>query len=209
MCLFDDDALDWEPLQLLDSVSPPIQVVRGYVRDEQTTLEIRKKIMMIEETSVVMDGRRRPVATIKGNAFWFNTFKAIYDADGTVLLFKMRYDWPSFQRRFSCEDEQGRELFRIKRKFKWCGIKLIATIPSTVGDLTLQLTDVDCGHAAKIKDLRSGAVVATISYALWRSDLVLQNREAYTVNVAGGVDLSVIVALCLAWDQAKEDNRQE
>ncbi|BEJ12250.1 hypothetical protein CspHIS471_0207100 [Cutaneotrichosporon sp. HIS471] len=194
MCLF-DDALDWEPLQLLDTVSPPIQVMRGY------------------ETSVVMDGRRRPVVTIKGDAFWLNTFKTIYDANGTVPLFKMRNDWPSFQRNFSCEDERGKELFRIKRKFKWCGIKLIATIPSTEGGLvsvpTLQLTDVDCGHAAKIKDLRSGAVVATISYAVWRRDLVLQNREAYTVNVAGGVDLSVIVALCLAWDQAKEDNKQE
>jgi hypothetical protein len=33
-----------------------------------------------------------------------------------------------------------------------------------------------------------------------------RNREEYYATVAAGVDLSVVVALCLAWDLGKEDD---
>ncbi len=211
-----------EPLQLLDPVSPPYEVVRGYARGEQTTLEIHKKLMtMKEETSVVTDTAGAPVVTVKGPAFWINHFKTVYDASGTTPLFKMRNKKASVQRRYICEDERGTELFRIQRKWKLCKspnpsgpthpvhVKLQATIPSTVGDApTLELMDNKRGFAAEIRDVHSGALVATVAHSYWRKDLVLKNKEAYYANVAAGVDLSVVVALCLAWDQAKEDDRR-
>lgn len=46
-----------EALQLLDPVSPPLEVVRGYVRNEQTTLEISKKLLTL--TEVGPSSRRR------------------------------------------------------------------------------------------------------------------------------------------------------
>jgi uncharacterized protein YxjI len=199
-----------EPLQLLDPVSPPYEVVRGYARGEQTTLEIHKKVMtMKEETSVVTDTAGTPVVTVKGPAFWINHFKTVYDASGTTPLFKMRNKKASVQRRYICEDERGTELFRIQRKWKLFHVKLHATIPSTVGDApTLELMDNKRGFAAEIRELHSGALVATVAHSYWRKDLVLKNKEAYYANVAAGVDLSVVVALCLAWDQAKEDDRR-
>ncbi|BEJ12251.1 hypothetical protein CspHIS471_0207110 [Cutaneotrichosporon sp. HIS471] len=210
MSASDRDSFQGERLQLLDKVSPPIQVVRGYVRDEQTTLEINKKFMTVtDETSVVMDGNGKPVVTVKGPAFWMNHFKTIYDASGTIPLFKMRNKKASLQRLFICEDERGTELFRIQRKFKFLHVILHA-IPSPVGTPfpTLELRDKSrFGYLAEIKMVDSGEVVATVAHSFWKKDLVLKNKEAYFVNVAAGVDLSVIVALCFAWDQAKEDDR--
>ncbi|BEI81551.1 hypothetical protein CcaverHIS002_0207110 [Cutaneotrichosporon cavernicola] len=211
MCDSNRDLFHGERLQLLDQVSPPIQVVRGYVRDEQTTLEISKKFMTVtDETSVVMDGDGKPVVTVKGPAFWMNHFKTIYDGSGTIPLFKMRNKKASLQRLFICEDEQGTELFRIQRKFKWLHVILHAIIPSPdgEGETTLELADkARFGFSAEIREVGSGAVVATLAHSFWKKDLVLKNKEAYVVNVAAGVDLSVIAALCFAWDQAKEDDR--
>lgn len=81
-------------------------------------------------------------------------------------------------------------------------------MPSTVGNApTLELLDHKWGFNADIRDMHSGALVATLAHSFWKTGLVLKNKETYFANVAAGVDLSVIVALCLAWDQAKEDDR--
>ncbi|BEI81552.1 hypothetical protein CcaverHIS002_0207120 [Cutaneotrichosporon cavernicola] len=209
MGIFNASSPKAEALQLLDPVSPPYEAVRGYVRDEQTTLEISKKIMtMKEETSVITDGDGVPVVMVRGPAFWINHFKTVYDPSGTVPLFKMRNKKASLQRLFICEDERGTELFRIQRKWKLLNIKLHATIPSTVGDTpTLELMGNKRGFSAEIRDVHSGALVATVAHSYWRKDMVLKNKEAYFANVAAGVDLAVIVALCLTWDRCKEDDR--
>jgi uncharacterized protein YxjI len=78
-----------------------------------------------------------------------------------------------------------------------------------VGDApTLQLLDNKRGFSAEITDLHTGALVASVSHAYWGKDLVLKNREEYYATVAPGVDLGVVVALCLAWDRCKEDDRR-
>jgi hypothetical protein len=84
-------------------------------------------------------------------------------------------------------------------------VLLYATVPSTVGDTpTLQLLGNPGGTAATIMDAHTGAVAASVSYRYWGG--LGRNREEYYATVAAGVDLSVVVALCLAWDLGKEDD---
>ncbi|GMK54034.1 hypothetical protein CspeluHIS016_0106200 [Cutaneotrichosporon spelunceum] len=201
------DLFNSAALQLLEPLSPPYEAVRGYVRNEQTTLEISKKIVTLkEETSVVTDGAGRAVVTVTGPAFWLNHFKTVYDGNGTVPLFRMRNKKASMLRLYICEDGRT-ELFRVQRKWTWWRVKLHAVVPSTVGNApTLELVGSMSGNSAEIRELHSGALVATLAHS-WKMEDVFKNKERYCVKVAAGVDLSVVVALCLAFDQCKEDDR--
>jgi hypothetical protein len=40
-----------EPIPVLDPLSPPFEVVRGYTRDIQTTLVLNKKNLTLKEVS--------------------------------------------------------------------------------------------------------------------------------------------------------------
>lgn len=156
--------------------------------------------------------------------------QAVSDPAGATL-FKMRNKKAAFHRRFICEDEWGAELFRVQRKFRWCeshrpassahsdsssgagsaltpgDVLLHATVPTTVGDApTLQLLGSNSGTSAEVTDLHTGELVATVAYSYRGRDLMRKNKEEYCATVAAGVDLSVVVALCLAWDQSKEDD---
>ncbi|KAG5927772.1 hypothetical protein E4U42_001819 [Claviceps africana] len=75
---------------------------------------------------------------------------------------------------------------------------------SASGQETLVMTGNWGTTSADIQCERTGATVARISRALE----LLVNRQSYTLVVAPGVDMALMVALCVALDEKKKEKQR-
>lgn len=60
------------------------------------------------------------------------------------------------------------------------------------------------GKDATITDSKTGQVVAEIDRKLFNVAQLLQGKNMYHVNVAQGVDLVLVTALCICLDELRE-----
>ncbi|OCF42855.1 hypothetical protein I317_03332 [Kwoniella heveanensis CBS 569] len=87
------------------------------------------------------------------------------------------------------------------------GSKMEATFhnPATSQEVTLLLRGDFWGGSADIT-VENGPVVAQITRELMNARQIFGGQQTYFVTVAPGVDLALIAALCICFDEAKNEN---
>ncbi|ORY32262.1 tubby C-terminal-like domain-containing protein [Naematelia encephala] len=192
------------PMQLAP-IHPPLGMHPQYCVNVPTTLVLKEKAFSFSgDDFAVKDSNGIPVVHCKGKAFSFRDRKVITDNNGN-LLFHLRNKMIAIHKTFIAEDEQERELFRVKKRLA-IGTKMEATFvnQSTGQPVTLELRGDMWGGSADLS--MGGMPVAQISRKLFNARELFVDKQTYFVTVAPGVDLALIAAICICFDEAKNEN---
>ncbi|WWC96582.1 hypothetical protein V866_003450 [Kwoniella sp. B9012] len=190
----------------LHPVSPPLGLHPNYFAKQPTTLVLREKVFSWSgDDFSVKDTNGFTVVKCHGQAISFRDRKVINDPNGN-FLFGLRNKLLSIHKTFIGETQDERELFRIKKRMSF-GSKMEATFtnPATNQPITLLLKGDFWGGSADIS-IENGPVVAQISRQVFNMREVFTDQQTYFVTVAPGVDLALIAAICICFDEAKNEN---
>jgi uncharacterized protein YxjI len=88
------------------------------------------------------------------------------------------------------------------------GSKAIATFtsPRTGSTETLKVKGNWLDTKVDIVNEATGVVVARVDRRLWRGREVFFDQQTYAVMVAPGVDLALVAALCVCFDEKNNEN---
>ncbi|KAK8865575.1 hypothetical protein IAR55_000719 [Kwoniella newhampshirensis] len=189
----------------LHPVNPPLGVNPHYCVPVPTTLVLKEKAFSFSgDDFAVKDSHGAVVVRCKGQAFSFCDRKVITDANGRIL-YGLRNKMLSIHKTFIGENEQEQEIFRIKKKLG-LGSRMEATFinHSTHAETTLELRGDFWGGSADIHVV-NGPIVAQISRQLFNARELFTDKQTYFVTVAPGVDLALIAAICICFDEAKNE----
>ncbi|KIR67423.1 hypothetical protein I314_01839 [Cryptococcus bacillisporus CA1873] len=194
---------------VLQPVHPPLGIHPAYTSHPQpVTLVLKERVFSFSGDDFgITDTNGQVVVRCKGKVLSFTDRKVITDPNGQ-FLFAIRNKLIAIHKTFVGEDAHENEIFRIKKKLSF-GSHMVATFhnPATNSPTTLVLKGDFWGGSADIT-IEDGPVVAQISRKLFNAREFWGDKQTYFVTVAPGVDLSLIAAVCICFDEAKnEENR--
>ncbi|BEI94491.1 uncharacterized protein CcaverHIS019_0700630 [Cutaneotrichosporon cavernicola] len=193
----------------LQPVHPPVAVFPAFISQGPVTLVLREQIFSLsgDDFSVKDAATGKTVVRCKGKVVSFRDRKNVTDASGN-LLFSMRDKLIAFMSTFVAEDARGHELFRVKRNIA-LGTKMTATFrnANTGENAELSMRGDMFGLGTTIV-LNGNIPVAQISRKLLHMREWIADKQTYYVTVAPGVDLALIAALCIAFDEVKNEKKE-
>lgn len=132
--------------------------------------------------------------------------KSVFDMAGNHL-FDIVKEHLHIHTTFAAVDPHGKKLLEVKSSFSLVGSKTIATFTSskTGSTETLKMKGNWLDTKVDIVDEATGAVVAQINRKLWQGREVFFDQQTYAVSVARGVDLALIAALCVCFDEKNNE----
>ncbi|WVR05557.1 hypothetical protein IAU60_002576 [Kwoniella sp. DSM 27419] len=193
---------------VLHPVNPPCGVFPNYYAQQPTTLILKEKVFSFSgDDFSVKDSHGHTVVRCHGNSMSFRDSKVIVDPNGRPL-FQLKNKLLAIHKTFIAEGEGGQEIFRIKQRLSF-GSKMEAVFvnASTRQTTTLLLKGDFWGGSADIS-IENGPVVAQISRDMINARQIFGGQQSfkYAVTVAPGVDLALIAAVCICFDEAKNEN---
>ncbi|CAK9784719.1 unnamed protein product [Cutaneotrichosporon oleaginosum] len=200
--------------RLLDPINPPL-VAFGPTRAAQTTLTFSVKAVggkvrsaasgLTQDTFDVLDDSRVLFHATAGGLRLKNITR-ITDITGAGLCNITASYQGSLQRAFTGMDAEG-TVFRAEKKWSW-GTKLVVSSPG------LQHTLVVLGYGLmrSAEVTMDGQVLAVFEREGWGRGLMWNSKSdgradiLYRLTVAAGVDLALMTALCIIFDECKFDD---
>ncbi|KAL1413736.1 hypothetical protein Q8F55_001518 [Vanrija albida] len=185
----------------LNPVHPPIGVFPGFVAQQPTTLVLKEKVLSWSGDDFgVKDQHGNVIVRVGGKVMSLRQRKVITDASGQTL-FVLKDKIITFLKKMIGEDADGKQLFEVHHKL---GIKTKVEVMfnnySTKAPMKLTLKgDMWGGNADIIAE--DGQVVAQIHRDLWNKKEFFADKQTYYVWVPPGVDLALISAVCIAFDE--------
>ncbi|OXB38688.1 hypothetical protein J007_01498 [Cryptococcus neoformans] len=194
------------PPAVLQPVHPPLGIHPAYTsHSHPVTLVLKERVFSFSGDDFgVKDTNGQVVVRCQGKALSFKDRKVITDPNGQ-FLFAIRNKLLSIHKVYVGEDEHGNEIFRIKKKLSFSS-HLVATFhnPATNLPTTLVLKGDFWGGSADVS-IEGGPVVAQISRKLFNMREFWGDKQTYFVTVAAGVDLALMAAVCICFDEAKNE----
>ncbi|KAI0390907.1 hypothetical protein F5Y17DRAFT_37068 [Xylariaceae sp. FL0594] len=186
----------------LESPNPPVNVLEGYVTQQETRLIVTCHDRVFEKVTVT-DGDKKPLFRIEGTKWgtsWSWRRKA-FDANGNNHLFDFRHESVSLKNNWVIEDPSGRKLASLVHKSQVTSehSAINATVRTITGeDVLVQMRQHD--RAALMTTISTGdtpiaSIQKVIDNTKARKSGVVQT--VWDVRVAAGVDLSMILMLAL------------
>ncbi|WWD18250.1 hypothetical protein CI109_102700 [Kwoniella shandongensis] len=166
----------------LHPVNPPLGVHGHYCMPHPTTLVLKEKAFSFSgDDFAVKDQNGQVVVRCKGQAFSFRDRKVITDPNGR-LLYGLRNKLMSIHKTYIGEDEQEREIFRIRKKISM-STRMEATFinHSTRAETTLELRGDFWGGSADIH-MVNGPIVAQISRQMFNARELFTDKQTYFVT---------------------------
>ncbi|KAL8321222.1 hypothetical protein RB597_007489 [Gaeumannomyces tritici] len=173
---------------------------------EGMTLMLREKVISLTGDSFeIKNNLGQDIFRVQGRAASLSGRKSIFDMQGRHL-FDIQKEHFHLHTTFAANDPQGQKLMEVKSGFKLIGSKATATFKNAFSGAseTLQMTGNWLSSSANIVDTRTGATVGTIQRKLSGRDLMF-GQQTYALVVPGGVDMAVMVAMCIAMDEKNNE----
>ncbi|WVW80490.1 hypothetical protein I302_102474 [Kwoniella bestiolae CBS 10118] len=193
------------PAQPLGAVSPSIGVYSEHVAEKPTGLVLQSDPFGNNgEDFIIRDLEGKVRLVCRTNTASGKHGKVITDPNGNILVsLKSKL---SISKSYTGEDVNGKEVLKVKKKFA-----LGSSFEASFHDLlsskskSLQLRgDFWLGSADIL--VVSGPLIAQFSRRKVDGEGLNPNKETYIVNVAPGVDLAMITAICICFEQASKDS---
>jgi len=180
-----------------------------YVAQPTEALILKERIWSLSGDSFdinTVDGR--PLFKVKGQAFSLSNRKIFCDVEGNEL-FHLRQEHLALHRTYYGEDQAGGRVFEVKSKFSIGKSKAGVTFTdSTTHHQTHLLMKGNwLASRAEILDEETGETVALIDRKLWNAGEIFAGQQTYCLVVAPGVDLALLAACCICFDE--KNNEQE
>lgn len=196
-----------DPPAQFQRFDPPIGVHLNYCVPWETTLILRERLFSFSgDDFIINDSSGNPVCRCEGQALSFRDRKYIYAMDGQPLV-QLKRELFTFLTEYVGKDQGNREVLRVSQKFSF-GTKIEAGFVNAHDGqpVTIKLRGDIFGGSATLTTA-DGRPIAQI-YRQYDMVDIFMGAQTYAVVVAPGVDLVTIAAICICFDEAKNDRRR-
>ncbi|KAK9578432.1 hypothetical protein V6Z92_009107 [Aspergillus fumigatus] len=193
--------------QQLSPVPKPLALFDRFIAQQTETMALKEKVLSISgDRFDVKLANGQPIFQIKAKHMSLSGRKSVFDMAGNHL-FDIVKEHLHIHTTFAAVDPHGKKLLEVKSSFSLVGSKTIATFTSSkTGSIeTLKMKGNWLDTKVDIVDEATGAVVAQINRKLWQGREVFFDQQTYAVSVARGVDLALIAALCVCFDEKNNE----
>ncbi|KNG85042.1 hypothetical protein ANOM_006967 [Aspergillus nomiae NRRL 13137] len=193
--------------QQLPPVPTPVAIMDQFIAPQTETLVLKEKVLSLSGDSFdVKLASGQPIFQIKAKHMSISGRKSIFDMAGNHL-FDLVKEHLHIHSTYVAQAPDGRKLLEVKSSLSLIGSKATATFtsPSTGSTVSLKMKGNWRDSKADIVDEATGAVVAQIDRKLLRARQMFFDQQTYAVIVAPGVDLALIAALCVCFDEKNNE----
>ncbi|EWG41929.1 hypothetical protein FVEG_03909 [Fusarium verticillioides 7600] len=184
-----------------------VGIFPAYITVQTETLTVREKLGSYNGGELeVQHVNGLPILKVEWKVMSISGRKMVYDMRCNHLFSIVRRHL-HFRTRYVVEDPQGRELMNVRSSFGLFCSKATATFNSLDGSAeVLEMKGCWRDYSACIVDTISGNVVARISRTISSRDLLF-GQQTYALEVMPRVDMALIVAICICFDERNNENR--
>ncbi|GAB1199711.1 tubby C-terminal-like domain-containing protein [Aspergillus pseudonomiae] len=193
--------------QQLPPVPAPVAIMDQFIAPQTETLVLKEKVLSLSGDSFdVKLASGQPIFQIKAKHMSVSGRKSVFDMAGNHL-FDLVKEHLHIHSTFAAQAPDGRKLLEVKSSLSLIGSKATATFtsPRTGSTVSLKMKGNWRDSKADIVDEATGAVVAQIDRKLLRARQMFFDQQTYAVIVAPGVDLALIAALCVCFDEKNNE----
>ncbi|KAG5982848.1 hypothetical protein E4U55_001255 [Claviceps digitariae] len=190
----------------LPQVAPPIGIYQNFIAKTTETLVLKEKVLSLSGDSFdITNAQGTAFMKIKGRHMSISGRKSVYDMAGNHMydIIKEHFHLHST---YAAEDPNKNKIITIKSSIQLIGSRATANFKSFNGtEETLVMTGNWRDTRADIQCERTGATVARIDRKLFNARQLFGNQQTYALVVAPGVDMALMVALCVALDEKNNE----
>ncbi|PFH61865.1 hypothetical protein XA68_15993 [Ophiocordyceps unilateralis] len=182
----------------------PLGVFNNYMAKGPETLVLKEKMLSLSGDSFdIKLASGQPMFKVAGRHMTVSGRKSVYDSQGNKL-FDIVKEHLHLHKTYAAQDAQGKVFLTVKSSMTCFGSKATAEFTSPEGRReTLTMRGDWLDKSVDIMD--SGTVVAAIDRKVFNVREVLGGQQTYALHVAPGVDMALMIALCVAFDEANND----
>ncbi|PNP85754.1 hypothetical protein FNYG_00810 [Fusarium nygamai] len=184
-----------------------VGIFPAYITIRTETLIVREKLGSFNgDEFEVQHVNGLPILKVEGKVMSISGRKMVYDMRCNHLFSIVRKHL-HFRTRYVVEDPQGREIMNVRSSFRLLSSKATATFNSLDGSAeVLEMKGSWRDYSACIVDTISDNVVGRISRTISSRDLLF-GQQTYALEVKPGVDMALMVAICICFDERNNENR--
>ncbi|KAI1437448.1 DUF567-domain-containing protein [Xylaria sp. CBS 124048] len=186
----------------------PMGIFPQYIARQTEALVLKEKVLSISGDSFdikMLSGQ--PVFQVKGEVFSLSGRKHFSDMNGNEL-FTIRKKLLALLGTYYAEDPSGNILFEVKGKFSIGTSKSVCTFRSANGkEESLLVKGNFFQTKVEIIDEATGQPVATIDRDLFNARQMFADQQTYVVTVAPNVDMTLVAAMCICFDERQNDQK--
>ncbi|KAI2643575.1 DUF567-domain-containing protein [Xylaria nigripes] len=187
----------------------PLGLFPQFLARQYETLIMKEKILSLSGDSFdikTMNGQ--PLFQVKGEILSLSGRKHFMDMNGREL-FTIRKKLLALHATFYAEDPEGNVIFEVKGKFSIGTSKSICTFKSITGkEESLLVKGNFFDTKVSIVDEATSQTVAIIDRKLLNMRELLADQQTYAVTVAPNVDLALVAAMCICFDERKNEGNK-
>jgi len=196
-----------EPFQTgVTPIHNGIGIHAQFLAQQVEQLVLKEKVLSLSGDSFsVKTVAGQAIFQVKGEALSISGRKHFMDAQG-VQLFDIRKEHLALHTTFYCENPKQQRIFQVKSKFSIGSAKAIGTFtsPTTGKEEELLMKGDFFDSSANITD-STGKIVATIDRQFLKVSEVFAGQQTYVVSIQPGVDMALIVAMCICLDEKRNE----
>ncbi|KAE8381333.1 tubby C-terminal-like domain-containing protein [Aspergillus bertholletiae] len=191
----------------LPPVPVPVAILDQFIARQTETLVLKEKVLSLTGDSFdVKLANGQPIFQIKGKLLTIAGRKSVFDMAGRHL-FDLVKEHLRIHTTYAAHAPDGRKLLEVKSSLALVGSRTTATFtsPRTGATVSLKMRGNWRDSRADIVDEATGMVLAQIDRKLLRARQLFFDQQTYAVVVAPGVDLALITALCVCFDEKNNE----
>lgn len=197
----------------LPHLPSPIALFPQFIARQSETLILKEKVLSLsgDSFSIKTYPGQQPVLSVSGNAFSLSGRKTITDMSGSPL-FQIRKQHFKIPATYYAENLEGQKIFEVQGKWSFGTSKaygVFSYLDQASGQTKqarLFMKGDFFDRGADITDEATGHVVARIDRKFLNARELLGGQQTYAVTVAPGMDLAVIVAMCICLDERRNEH---
>ncbi|CAI9636467.1 duf-domain-containing protein [Alternaria burnsii] len=185
----------------------PIGVFPQFLATGPETLVLKEKVISLSGDSFSIKlANGTPVLQVEGKVMSLTGRKKMFDMQGNHLCSIVKEHF-HLHSTYVVESAKGDKIMEVKSSFKLLGSKATATFTSSNGKqevLTMRGNFFDT-QADILDEAQGGLVVARIDRKILSGKDIFFGQQTYGVQIAPGVDMALIAALCICLDEKNNE----
>lgn len=190
----------------------PIAIFPEFIARQSENIKLREKMMSLSGDSFYVElyPSAQPLLTVKGEAFSLSGRKTVSDMQGNPL-FVIRKEHFKLMSTYYAESPQGGKIFEVQGKWSWGSSKSVGVFQykdqqtGQVKEGRLFMKGDFFDRRAEITDESTGQPVAVIDRQFLNARELLGGQQTYIVTVAPGMDMAIVVAMCICLDERRNE----
>ncbi|RYN42654.1 hypothetical protein AA0113_g11899 [Alternaria arborescens] len=194
----------------MSSLAPapqPIGVFPQFLAAGPETLVLKEKVISLSGDSFSIKlANGTPVLQVEGKVMSLTGRKKMFDMQGNHLCSIVKEHF-HLHSTYVVESAKGDKIMEVKSSFKLLGSKATATFTSSNGKqevLTMRGNFFDT-RADILDEAQGGLIVARIDRKILSGKDIFFGQQTYGVQIAPGVDMALIAALCICLDEKNNE----